>query len=292
MTKDYTFILPLMLAVVISSMIIQISFRGSIHTHHLRLQGYRLNNNEDHSLLNSIKVEDVMTKNISLIDSRTPLPNLLSQMVNSAADTFYLKDRNDKLCGVITSQMIRPILTEFDQVKDVLIADDLASKDVITVSPNDSLDSVMKLFEKKEYDEFPVVQTEGNDIRQGSGFGVIRKKDVIAAYNKERIKLNLADSFATELKTIEQRERSKVTDGYSIMVINPPTDFIGKTLAELNIRNRFGIEILMIKKSPAPYSTDTEGEIIQPTGNYVVMDGDNLYIFGKDENLNSTNLTE
>ncbi|MHC1737522.1 MAG: chloride channel protein [Ignavibacteriaceae bacterium] len=292
MTKDYSFILPLMLSVVISTMIIQISFRGSIHTHHLRLQGYRLNNSEDHSLLNSIKVADVMSKNISLIDSGTPLPNLLSQMVNSTADTFYLKDGNEKLCGVITAQMIRPILTEFDQVKDVLIADDLASRDIVTVSPNDSLDSVMKLFEKKEYDEFPVVQKDENGIPGGGGFGVIKKKDVIAAYNKERIKLNLADSFATELKTIEQRERSKVTDGYSIMVINPPPDFIGKTLAELNIRNRFGIEILMIKKSPAPYSTDTEGEIIQPAGNYVVKDGDNLYIFGKDENLNRTNLTE
>lgn len=296
MTKDYSFILPLMLAVVISTMIIQISFRGSIHTHHLQQQGYRVNNSEDHSLLNNIKIADVMRKHISLIDSRTPLPQLLTKMVNSTSDTFYLKNPNGKLCGVITAQMIRPILTEFDQVKDVLIADDLASKDILTVAPGDTLDYVMKLFEKKDYDEFPVVAVMEGDSLEGKEsreiLGVIRKKDVIAAYNKERIKLNLADTFATELKTIEKRERSKVTDGYSIMVISPRPDFVGKTLAELNIRNRFGLEILMIKKSPAPYSTDTEGEIIQPTGSYVVHEGDNLYIFGKDEKLNKSDLME
>ncbi|HOJ17466.1 MAG: CBS domain-containing protein [Ignavibacteriales bacterium] len=284
MTRDYSFILPLMLAVVISTMIIQISYKGSIHTHHLRQQGYRLNNSEDHAILNRIKISEVMKPRIMLIDCSTPLPMLLTEMVNSQADTFYLKNNQGRINGVITSQMLRPILTEFNQLKDVLIAEDLASKDIVLVTGDDTLDSVMKLFEKKDYDEFPVIAGVEEPGSAQRVLGVIRRKDVIAAYNKERIKLNLADSFATELKTIEKEERSKVADGYSIMVINPPAEFLGSTLAELNIRNRFGLEVLMIKKPVDPYSDELE-KIIQPAGDYVVSEGDNLYIFGKDENL-------
>ena len=46
MTKNYTFILPLMLAVILSTTIVQVFMKGSIHMKHLEREGYKISSGE------------------------------------------------------------------------------------------------------------------------------------------------------------------------------------------------------------------------------------------------------
>lgn len=67
---------------------------------------------------------------------------------------------------------------------------------------------------------------------------------------------------------------------YSIVRIPPPKSFVGKALRELNLINRFGVQIVAIRKK------DSEDLNIIPTANYKVMEDDLMIILGPNEALN------
>jgi len=70
-----------------------------------------------------------------------------------------------------------------------------------------------------------------------------------------------------------------LTEGYSILELAPPKEWIGKTLAELNLITRLGIQILAVKEFVP------ERVINIPTANFVVKDSDLLIIMGPNKAL-------
>ena len=282
MTKDYSFILPLMLAVVISTTIVQLVLKGSVHIKHLEQQGYRINSGRETNLLRTVNVEEVELKKITTVKEESTLPELVSKLLENPQSTFYTINREGKITGVITENELTPIISEYENLKDVILASDIANSEVITVSGGNDLDYVLRLFGKKNLDEFPVVSDTNPDVI----LGAITRQEVISIYNKESLKHNIADNMASELMAIEKAKVSKVADGYSIIEKKVVESFIGKSLIELRIRNKFGLEVLMIKKSSSPFADDVGGsEIITPDPNYKIQREDTLVLFGSDENI-------
>ncbi|MGE0082987.1 MAG: TrkA family potassium uptake protein [Desulfococcaceae bacterium] len=68
--------------------------------------------------------------------------------------------------------------------------------------------------------------------------------------------------------------------GYSIVRIPPPKSFLGKALRELNLINRFGVQVVAIRKK------DSEDLNIIPTANYELMEDDLMIILGPNDALN------
>ena len=278
MTKDYSFILPLMLSVIISTTIVQVFFRGSIHLKHLEHEGYQVSDARNKSILKGIFVTEVLQKDFQLIPENTPLNKLIKQLLESNQNTFYLMNNSGLISGIITESELRSIITEYDSVREMLVAKDISRSQVITVKENDNLEYVLNLFGKSNVDQFPVVDNE-NQI-----CGVIYRKDLINAYNRETIKLNLADGFAKELKSIHQDDTAKVAEGYSIFERNTPKDFIGKNLIELQLRKDYGLELLMVKQRKNFLSEENE-EVIIPAPDYKLREHDILVLFGADEKI-------
>jgi len=67
--------------------------------------------------------------------------------------------------------------------------------------------------------------------------------------------------------------------GISILEFGPPNSFLGKTLKELDIINRFGIQIVIIKELVP------ENLVIVPRAGHVVKDSDILFGIGTDKNF-------
>lgn len=286
MTKEYAFILPLMLAVVISTTLVQIFLKGSVHLKHLEQEGYSISHGRETSILRSILVDEIMNKDYVLIKENTNLSNLVSKIMESPSSTFYIVDESLSLRGIISGSEIRPIISEYEHVRDVLVASDIANKHFTTVKADDDLDYVLKLFGKENLDELPVIDsTDSSKI-----IGSISRNDIIEAYNKESLKFNLADGFAGELKTIDKYKSSRVAEGYSIVERKISDSFIGKTLSQLRIRNKFGVEVLMIKKKQSFLADDSrkESELIVPDPDYIIQSDDTLVIFGSDDKLEKT----
>ena len=92
MTKDYSFILPLMLAVVTSTMIVQFVMKGSVHVKSLERQGFNISQGREISILRSILVKDVMSEDCLLIPENMPLKQLIENLMNSPHATLYTID--------------------------------------------------------------------------------------------------------------------------------------------------------------------------------------------------------
>ena len=65
-----------------------------------------------------------------------------------------------------------------------------------------------------------------------------------------------------------------LVEGYTIVEFGPPKKFIGKSLKNLDLINRYGVQVLAIKET-MPNKTN-----MIPTGEYVVKDSDLLIMLG------------
>ncbi len=278
MTRDYTIIIPLMLSVIVSTIIVQLIVKESVHLKHLEKSGLSVTGGKQLDILRSIPVREIMRKNFILIKENTSLPELVSKYIESDNKTIYVINDENKLIGVISETEIRPIITEYETVKDLFVAADIANRRFPILREHDNLEYAMQIFGKSDYDELPVVDEESEELA-----GTVSRQDVINAYTKESFKQNLAEGLAVEIKTIDYSRWSKVADGYSVFEMRVPEIFVGKTLPELKIRNKYGVEVLMIKKRRSVIEEDEK--IIFPEQNYRFQPEDILVLFGSDENL-------
>ncbi len=283
MTKDYTFILPLMLAVIISTTIVQVFLKGSVHVKHLEREGYRISSGRETNILRSIFVEDVMRNEVFLIPQNTSIGKLINKLMDEPHATFYTINEKNELVGTITENELRPIISEFQHIRETLIASDIAKPEVNTVYKSDNLDYTLKLFGTENAEQLPVVLRK----EPLKAIGTIWRTDVINAYNQESLKQNLTDELAQDLRQIERSKVSKVSDGYSIIEKRAISKFIGKTLVQLRLRNNYGLEVLMIKQKSNMFAESDE-KIIIPDPDYIIKEGDVLVLFGADEKISLT----
>jgi trk system potassium uptake protein TrkA len=68
-------------------------------------------------------------------------------------------------------------------------------------------------------------------------------------------------------------------EGYSIVELAPPKEFIGKTLIELDLINKYGIQVVAVKEIVP------ENVVMIPTGRFLVKDSDVLVLLGRDKAL-------
>ncbi|MCL4706025.1 TrkA family potassium uptake protein [bacterium] len=68
-------------------------------------------------------------------------------------------------------------------------------------------------------------------------------------------------------------------EGYSIVEMGAPSDWLGKPLAALDVRRQYNIQIIVIK------DVLSDKVVIIPGGDYVLKDSDILVMVGRDEDL-------
>jgi CIC family chloride channel protein len=285
MTREYSLMLPLMLSVIVSSTIVQIINKGSYHLKLLERQGFRISEGRETSILKSILVENVMRDDPILINLNTPLNKIVPILIDSPHRVLYTIDGNRELVGAITESQIRPLITEYESVKKSIIAHDIADTGLIRVKSTYDLDIVLKLLTKADVEELPVVSDED----ENKIIGVIRRQDVLDIYHRESIKHDLADGLTKEIQTLNKMNISKIADGYAIVERKPNSEFVGRTLSELKLRNKYGLEVLMIKKSRELFDeTDVKTKIIMPSFDYKLEKDDILVLFGTEDKIQKT----
>ena len=90
---------------------------------------------------------------------------------------------------------------------------------------------------------------------------------------------DLAISLAERLHNPNMLEYLPFVEGYSIIESAPPKEFIGKSLRELDLINRYGIQVVAIKE----IIPDRLNLI--PTAKFTVKDSDILILLGPNEAL-------
>ena len=90
---------------------------------------------------------------------------------------------------------------------------------------------------------------------------------------------DLAKKVAQTLSSPNVIDYLPLTGEYDIVEIAPPKDFIGKTLAELKLRNKYNISILAVR------GLVPESITMNPGGSFTVKDSDILIVLGKPDDI-------
>lgn len=90
---------------------------------------------------------------------------------------------------------------------------------------------------------------------------------------------DVALRLARSLENINVLDAIPVIPGVSILEFGAPNSFLGKTLKELDINNKYGIQIIMIKELVP------ENLVIVPKADHKIKDSDILIGVGKDQDL-------
>ncbi len=85
--------------------------------------------------------------------------------------------------------------------------------------------------------------------------------------------------LAHSLDSVAVLDYIPLTPGVSIIELAPPPSFLGKTLAQLDLRRKYNVQVVMIKELVP------ENVVVVPGGDHVIKDSDVLVVLGRDDDL-------
>jgi hypothetical protein len=162
-----------------------------------------------------------------------------------------------------------------ESVQVLLTARDIMREDDFPVfSPEDSLAEVMRRFGTYRF-EAPII--EGGRL-----IGSIWPEDVIRRYNAEVFKRDMASSMSLTVSRGPSTEPVPGVRGMSLSEIPVPGSFVGKSIADVDIRRRFDTTVLLIKRRVGDEEEVTDQ---LPDANHVFREGDVMLVMGKEDDL-------
>ena len=186
MTGDYKIILPLMMACIISSLAGGRLLRESIYTMKLMRRGVDIRAGKEVNVLKSMNVRDVMNPHVESVSEDLSLGELAQKIAKSKYNSFPVLNGEDQLTGILSFVDYHD--AAFDEnLKDLVVAKDLATTDVVTVSVDDNLYDALEKITSKDFSILPVVAPDDRSRLVGA----LSRRDIIGAYHKAVVKKSL-----------------------------------------------------------------------------------------------------
>ncbi|MFP4082277.1 MAG: TrkA C-terminal domain-containing protein [Candidatus Aminicenantes bacterium] len=196
---------------------------------------------------------------------------IIDQAIGGKHHAFQIIDDQRNYVGCFALNQLKKLMHEKDLLDSFVIAEDIAVPG-IHIDYEENLESAMEIFGRKDVAEIAV-------LKDRKLVGVLKRKDVIEAYNHEIAKREAASGLIQKLKFTSQANTIDLGKGYTIMEIDAPPHFWNRTLKELNLKALYHIDVLLIKRKFPPQT------ITLPSAGEVIRKGDLLILAGLSENI-------
>ena len=178
MTGSYSLLVPLMLACALN---MAISRRWTIYEEQVISPIDSPAHQGDFvvDVLDQIQVGEVTirTEGIEPIPASMPFRDLIQLVARSNQTLFPVVDGHGRLSGIFTLHDIRLALVG-SEWGPLVLADDLATRPVLSVTPDDTLHTVLRRMTELNIDEIPVVQPDDpTDL-----IGLLSRRELTSAY--------------------------------------------------------------------------------------------------------------
>ena len=275
LTNDYEIILPLMISCIIATLLTTRAQKSSIYTLKLLRRGIDIHAGQTINVLRHLKADDLARDDHVSVHPEEGLMPVVSRFIEHPGGSVFVVDEGEILLGVITINEIRPIMADVATYQSLFIARDMMREgDFPTIAPDDSLDDVMKRLGTYRF-EVPIV-------KDGKLVGSIWPEDVIQRYNTEIFKREMASSMAQSVGRGAEQHAIPGLDDAGLIEVPVPGSFIGRTLAEIDVRKRFNTTVLLIKRR------EGAGEKLVnelPGPDFVLREGDVMLVLGSSEDV-------
>ena len=280
LTQTINIIPPLMAACVVSTLVTTYLHRDSIYTMKLRRRGIDLYEESSHNVLKSLYVHDIVDREPEVLPESANFQTVVERVLGSDRTEFFVVDRRDELQGTIYLRELTRMIVEQEVLAPIVVAGDLVEHAQPTVTEDDDLDLVMKVFSHSAAEELAVVDAQHPRRIVGS----VHKQDVIQAYNREVLRRDLAGTVSSTVLVASRGQQVELGGGYVLQEILPPPRFFGRTLRELNLGAERAVQIVLLRKRQA---SDGRPAIRVPTAEDRVEEGDRLVVSGTKSSVES-----
>jgi CIC family chloride channel protein len=269
MTQTIEIIPPLMTACVISTLVTTYFTRDSIYTQKLRRRGVDLAKDEDPNILKSLFVRDIVDREPEIVPASASFSRVMELIVESSHSEFFVENDAGEFVGAIYLRHARRLMKEQEELRAIVVAGDMV-EDRTCVTEDDDLDAVMRIFSHGAAAEVAVVDPDNPRRLVGS----VHQRDVINAYNQEALRRDLVGGMSNRI-SIGGTEQQVDLGGEYVLEERPvPRTFEGRTLAELDLRKRAGVQVLLIRSRGSKTAIRVPGpdDRIRP-GDHLVLAG-------------------
>jgi chloride channel protein, CIC family len=182
MTAHFNLILPLMIGAVVAYLVAEQLFPDSIYQHLLTRKGINI---ERPDLVarrwEGLIAADIMQRRVETLTSQMTIEEAIQAFASSHHRGFPILDEG-RLVGIITQSDLAALPSQSWDVRTPLSK--IMTKRVITVTPQDTLTSILHLLDRHQVSRLPVI--EGRKL-----VGIITRADIIRG-EAERVSSNIS----------------------------------------------------------------------------------------------------
>jgi len=180
MTGGYEIILPLMITCAVATVVARHIRPESIYTLKLVRRGVDIQSGKEMNLLRSLTVGDNMRREVEAVPQHLNLRDFSTLVMNSKNASFPVVDQAGRLTGMIShADYARHVFDE--DLADVVVVAELASKHPVVVTPTDTLDVALRRISTRDFATLPVVASPDNPRL----VGIISHRDIISIYTRQ-----------------------------------------------------------------------------------------------------------
>jgi CIC family chloride channel protein len=182
-TGGYELFMTLMITSTVAYLTMNVFETHSIYAMRLAKTGELMTHNKDRAVLGFMKMQHVIETDLDIVHPDDMLGDLVNTISKSSRNIFPVVDANDRLLGIITLDEVRNIMFRSDLYQRFRMRELMISPPAL-LSVEDSMDAVMKTFEKTGAWNLPVVDN-------GKYIGFVSKAAIFNVYR--RMLVNFSD---------------------------------------------------------------------------------------------------
>jgi trk system potassium uptake protein TrkA len=196
---------------------------------------------------------------------------LARQLYESGLDVVAV-DKNKDVVQRIKDYSTKAVVADASE-KEVLESIGVAADDVVVISFGEDLSAstLLTLHLKELKVKTVIVKVPNEDYKR-----ILLKVGASDAIIPER---EMANKVARGIISPNVLEYLPISEDYTIVELAPPTAFIGKTLAELDLRKKYNLQVIAIR------DVLTSKMQLVPRASAIIKDSDVMVIIGKEEDI-------
>ena len=196
---------------------------------------------------------------------------LARQLYESGLEVVAV-DKNRDVVQRIKDHSTKAVLADATD-KEVLESIGIDAKDTVVISFGEDLSAstLLTLYLREMKVKEIIVKVPNEDYKR-----ILLKVGASEAIIPER---EMANKVARSIISPNVLEYLPISEDYTIVELAPPTAFIGKSLADLDLRKKYALQVIAIR------DVLTNKMQLVPRASAILKDSDVLVIIGKEEDI-------
>jgi len=263
LTRDYTILPALMLGTVISVLVSKLLSPISLYNYQLAREGLLPDGDEESTLMHETTVEACYRKDCVTALPHESLITVVDRMREKERFEAYVIDENGRYLGAINAVLTSAREVKYGLISPLVIAQDLINSSFPVVRLTDNLATAMQYMAEYDVVELPVVAHDRSLI------GCIHEHDIVAFYEREVIgKAHLVKMVGQRGELRETQVR--LADEFVIETVRVQGDIVGKSLVGLDLRRRYGVQVLAVREKGRDRSVIDPERVLAPDDTLIV----------------------